>query len=73
MSGALKLFSGAEVIKKLKRRGWKEVRQKGSHVMMIKEGYLYTLSIPLHKEIGLGLLKKILKQAQISNEEFNDL
>jgi predicted RNA binding protein YcfA (HicA-like mRNA interferase family) len=49
------------------------MRQKGSHVMMIKDGYLYTLSIPLHKELGVGLLHKILRQAQITVDEFNEL
>jgi predicted RNA binding protein YcfA (HicA-like mRNA interferase family) len=73
MSGTLKLCSGAEAIKKLKRKGWKVMRQKGSHVMMIKEGYLYTLSIPMHKELGVGLLRKILHQAQITINEFNEL
>ncbi|MEO8150808.1 MAG: type II toxin-antitoxin system HicA family toxin [Bacteroidia bacterium] len=63
MSGTLKLCSGAEAVKKLKRKGWKVDRQKGSHVMMIKEGYVYTLSVPQHNELGVGLLKKILQQA----------
>ncbi|MBF0565528.1 MAG: type II toxin-antitoxin system HicA family toxin [Nitrospirae bacterium] len=48
-------------------------RQKGSHVMMTKEGYEYTLSIPLHPELGPGILKKLLWQANISVEEFNNL
>ena len=41
--------------------------------MMTKPDYLYTLSIPQHKELGLGLLKKLLRQAGLSAEEFNDL
>jgi len=32
-------------------------RQKGSHVMMVKEGYAYTLSIPQHRELGIGLIR----------------
>ena len=40
--------------------------------MLVKQGYLYTLSIPQHKELGIGILKKLIKQAEISIEEFND-
>jgi len=73
MSLKPKLCSGAEAIKKLQRKGWKVARQKGSHVMLTKDGYLYTIAVPLQKELGIGLLKKILQQAQISTAEFNDL
>jgi predicted RNA binding protein YcfA (HicA-like mRNA interferase family) len=69
----LKLCSGAEAVKKFRRAGWSVDRQVGSHVMMVKPDYLYTLSIPQHRELGVGLLKKLLKQAQISVEEFNEL
>ena len=41
--------------------------------MMVKPGYLYTLSIPLHPELGVGLLKKLLRQADIGVEAFNSL
>lgn len=73
MSEKLKLCSGTEAIKKLQKRGWKVIRQKGSHIMMTKDNYFYTLSIPVHKELGIGILYKLLKQAQISTEEFNGL
>ncbi|MCG6553966.1 MAG: type II toxin-antitoxin system HicA family toxin [Candidatus Magnetominusculus sp. LBB02] len=69
----LRLCSGVEAVSKFKRMGWIEARQKGSHVMMTKEGYEYTLSIPLHSELGPGILKKLIKQANISVEEFNNL
>ncbi|HLG34859.1 MAG TPA: type II toxin-antitoxin system HicA family toxin [Bacteroidia bacterium] len=73
MSSKLKLCSGAEAIKKFQRKGWKIARQKGSHVMLVKTGYAYTIAVPLHKELGIGLLRKLLQQAQISIEEFNEL
>ncbi|KKT06434.1 MAG: YcfA family protein [Parcubacteria group bacterium GW2011_GWA2_43_17] len=72
MSHQLKLCSGAIAVKKFKRAGWTVDRQAGSHVMLVKQGYLYTLSIPQHKELGIGILKKLIKQAEISIEEFND-
>jgi len=71
LSHQLKLCSGAGAVKKFKRAGWLVDRQVGSHVMLVKQGYLYTLSVPQHKELGIGILKKLLKQAEISTEEFN--
>ena len=41
--------------------------------MMTKPDYLYTLSIPQHKELGTGLIKKILRQANLTAQEFIDL
>ena len=73
MSHHLKLCSGAQAVKKFRRAGWSVDRQVGSHVMLVKSDYLYTLSVPQHKELGIGPLKKLIKQANISVDEFNDL
>ena len=73
MSHQLKLCSGAIAVKKFKRARWIVDRQVGSHIMLIKIGYPYTLSVPQHKELGIGILKKLLKQANLSVEEFNNL
>jgi predicted RNA binding protein YcfA (HicA-like mRNA interferase family) len=59
---AIKLCSGAEAVRKLARAGWKASRQKGSHAMMTKPGYQYTLAIPQHRELGPGLLKNFLNR-----------
>ena len=40
--------------------------------MMVKSGYEYTLSIPQHDELGPGLLRKLIRQAGVTAEEFND-
>lgn len=71
--GGLKLCSGAEAVKKFLKAGWSISRQKGSHVMMTKEAYEYTLSIPQHSELGPGLLRKLIKQANLSADDFNKL
>ncbi|MBI3622040.1 MAG: type II toxin-antitoxin system HicA family toxin [Nitrospirae bacterium] len=73
MPQALRLCSGAEAVRKLKRAGWTVARQRGSHVMMTKAGYQYTLSIPQHDELGPGLLRKLIRQANLTVEQFNDL
>jgi hypothetical protein len=41
--------------------------------MLTKEGYQWTLSVPLHNELGPGLLMKLIKQAGLSIDEFNNL
>ncbi len=73
MSSRLKLCSGAEAVKKFKRAGWTVDRQVGSHVMMVKPEYPYTLSVPQHRELGVGLLKKLIKQASLTVDEFSTL
>jgi predicted RNA binding protein YcfA (HicA-like mRNA interferase family) len=73
MDKDLKLCSGAEVVQKLQRAGWSAVRQKGSHVMMTKPGYQWTLSIPQHQELGPGILRKLIRQAGLTIEELNNL
>ncbi len=73
MGRNLRLCSGAEAVRKFEKAGWTAVRQKGSHLMMTKPGYQWTLSIPQHNELGPGILIKLLKQAGITVEEFNNL
>jgi predicted RNA binding protein YcfA (HicA-like mRNA interferase family) len=73
MAPSLRLCSGAEAVKKFQRAGWTVARQRGSHVMMVKPGYDYTLSIPQHDELGIGLLRKLVCQANLSIDSFNDL
>lgn len=73
MATNIKLCSGTKVVKKLQKAGWIVVRQKGSHVMMTKSGYQWTLSIPRHQELGPGLLRKLIRQAGLTVEEFNEL
>jgi len=73
MGGGLKLCSGPESVRKFQRAGWTVARQKGSHVMMTKPGYQWTLSIPQHDELGPGILRKLISQAGLTVEEFNSL
>jgi predicted RNA binding protein YcfA (HicA-like mRNA interferase family) len=69
----LRLCSGQEAVKKFQKVGWVVARQRGSHIMMIKSNYEYTLSIPQHKELGPGILRKLIRQAGLTVEEFDTL
>jgi len=73
MGRSLRLCSGAEAVVKFQKAGWTIARQKSSHVMLTKPSYQWTLSIPLHDELGPGLLRKLLRQADLDVEEFNEL
>lgn len=54
-------------------QAWTLARQKGSHVMMTKTGFQWTLSIPQHQELGPGLLRKLIRQSGLTVEHFTDL
>jgi len=41
--------------------------------MLTKPGYQWTLSIPQHSELCPGLLCKLIRQADLTIEEFNEL
>ena len=67
-------ISSKEAIRALERLGFDQVRQTGSHVVMKQEtedGEIGCV-VPLHRELKIGTLRSILKQAQISIEEFID-
>ena len=58
-------MTSKELIRLLKRNGWYKVKQEGSHLRLRKNGF-NDIIIPVHnKDLGKGLLIKILKQAQI--------
>ena len=65
-------LSGKEVIKALSKVGFQQLRQRGSHVIMSKqlpEGKT-TLVVPNHKEIDIGTLAEIIRQSNLSRDEF---
>jgi predicted RNA binding protein YcfA (HicA-like mRNA interferase family) len=47
---ALPVLSGRKTVRAFERLGWQVARQRGSHIIMVKEGEITTLSIPEHKE-----------------------
>lgn len=66
-----KLYSGEKIIKALMRAEFYIVSTKGSHVKLrgIRYGKLQTVIVPKHKEIALGTVRSILKQAVMEIEE----
>ena len=60
--------SGAEAQRALERLGFQKVRQSGSHVIMKRESKGCVL--PMHSELKTGTLAGVLRQAEVSAEEF---
>lgn len=63
------------VRQKLLASGFTEVSQAGSHIKFAKEtaGNLRTAIVPQHKEIAVGTIRSILRQAGITPEEWDVL
>ena len=61
-----------EVARKLRAAGFVEVSQRGSHVKFAKEveGGILTAIVPRHREVAVGTLRSILRQAALTQEEF---
>jgi predicted RNA binding protein YcfA (HicA-like mRNA interferase family) len=60
--------SGLEVLRALERLGFHKVRQSGSHVIMKRESK--GCVVPMHAELKIGTLAGVLRQAEVSPEEF---
>lgn len=65
-------ISSREAIRALERLGFEQIRQTGSHVVMKKmtESGKIGCVVPMHRELKIGTLRGILKQAQVTVEEF---
>lgn len=63
-----------DVIRRLKKLGFVEARKKGSHVILQNLSGWSTV-VPVHKgeDIGKGLLRAILREANVTPEEFFEL
>lgn len=60
--------SGQVVVRTLQRLGFVVARQRGSHIVM-RRGAVGCV-VPDHREVKVGTLSGVLKQAGVSPEEF---
>jgi predicted RNA binding protein YcfA (HicA-like mRNA interferase family) len=62
-------ISGADTVRALEKLGFHPVRQRGSHVVL-RRGDVVTV-VPLHRrDLAIGTLHGILKQAGVTADEF---
>ncbi len=68
MSNKLPVISSKELVRFLEHHGFKQDRQKGSHIILTKEGIPRPIVIPKTKELSTNVVMTNLKTAKISRK-----
>jgi predicted RNA binding protein YcfA (HicA-like mRNA interferase family) len=65
-------MSGQEACAVLARNGFVEIRRRGSHIVMQKQGEEGTITVPVpdHKTLKTGTLRSIIRQSGLARSEF---
>lgn len=66
----LPVVSGWEARRVFEKRGWIFQRQVGSHMILTRKGTIVSLSVPDHRELAPGTLRKLIRLAGLTVEEF---
>ena len=64
-------LSGTELVSALEKLGFSKVRQSGSHVVMRRESA--GCVVPNHKELKVGTVNGVLRQAGVSADELKSV
>lgn len=64
-----------EVARRLRAAGFVEAGQRGSHVKFVKRdgAVIRTAIVPRHREVVVGTLRSVLRQAGLGSDEFGRL
>jgi predicted RNA binding protein YcfA (HicA-like mRNA interferase family) len=75
MNPKLPVVSGRQAIRVLERVGYEVVRQRGSHIRLRDASDPEHLPVTVldHRSLKPGLLRKILRDANLTVDEFIDL
>jgi len=68
----LPVISAKLAIKVFMKIGYRSIRQKGSHIRFYHQSKR-PITIPNHKVIGKGLLRKLLRDAELTIDDFANL
>jgi predicted RNA binding protein YcfA (HicA-like mRNA interferase family) len=63
-------ISGQECIKALKKVGFYQKRRESSHVILRRDEPFAQVVVPEHQELATGTLRAIIRDADLSVEEF---
>jgi predicted RNA binding protein YcfA (HicA-like mRNA interferase family) len=66
-------ISGKDAVKAFQKAGWVYQGQVGSHQVLTKPNVPVNLSVPNHKELGSGLLRKLIRLSGLTVDEFRAL
>jgi predicted RNA binding protein YcfA (HicA-like mRNA interferase family) len=69
--GKLANISGKEAAKAFQKAGWQPIGQVGSHLVLVKPGVRVNLSIPQHKELSVGTLRRLIRNAALTVDELD--
>ena len=70
---ALPTLSGRDVVRAFLVDGWQMARQRGSHMVLVKDGHMATLSVPDHREVAKGTLRSLIRASSLTVEQFVSL
>ncbi|MEO8603508.1 MAG: type II toxin-antitoxin system HicA family toxin [bacterium] len=70
---SLPRVSGRECVRRLRKAGFVELRQRGSHIVLRRAEPFSQLVVPDHQELDRGTLRAIIRQAGLSVREFSTL
>ncbi len=71
--GTLPKISGADCVKALEKAGFYFKRQRGSHIVLRRDDPFAQVVVPNHKQLDRGTLRAIIRQADLSVDEFLSL
>lgn len=68
----LRKVSGREAVRALERLGFRRLLQRGSHTILVRQTAQERTGcvVPMHRELKIGTLKGILRQARVGADEF---
>ena len=66
----LPVISGADAVRAFEKGGWRQDRQRGSHIILLKVGHPASLSVPQHRELAPGTLRSLIRNAGMTVDEF---
>lgn len=71
---ALPRISGREVVQALKKIGYEQDRQRGSHMILRQTDSPHRrVTVPDHKEIAKGTLRALIREVGLTVDEFRGL
>ena len=74
MTQRLPSLTPEEMVRALQKAGLSVVRETGKHIIMHKQGLRRPVPIPRHvRGLKRGLQAKIIKEADLTSEEFSHL
>ena len=63
-------LSGREAVKVFEGLGWEVARRRGSHIVLVRDGSLASLSVPDHHQVAKGTLRSLIRAADLTVSEF---